>query len=95
MQMKEKMWEELLDELGMLEVVGRPLDENRPLISKTSRVPRLSQGDMSFHHDIAHSGTVGSLPFFTTCFRTPYLIYWTTLDPKISLKRPCRVCPTS
>ena len=95
MQTKEKMWEELLDELGMLEVVGRPLDENRPLISKTSRLPRLSQGDMSFNHDIAHSWTIGSLPFLTTCFRQPYLIYRTTLDPNTSLKRPCRVCTTS
>ena len=86
MQMKEKMWEELLDELGMLEVVGRPLDENRPLISKASRLPRLSQGDMSFHHDIAHSWIIRSLPFLNTCFKSSYLIYWTTLDLNISLK---------
>ena len=78
-----------------LGVVGRPLDENRPLICKTSRLPRLSQGDMSFPHDIAHSWTIGSLPFLTTCFRSSYLIYWATLDPNLSLKRPCRVCTTS
>ena len=95
MQTKEKIWEELLDELGMLEVVGRPLDENRPLICKSSRLPQLSQSDMSFPHDIAHSWTIGSLPFLTTCFRPPYLIYWTTLDLNTSLKRPCRVCTTS
>ena len=69
-----------------LGVVGRPLDENRPLICKSSRLPQLSQGDMLFPHDIAHSWTIGSLPFLTTCFRQPYLIYRTTLDLNTSLK---------
>ena len=91
----EYVLEKVLGDYEKLGVVGRPLDKNRLLICKSSRLPRLSQGDMSFLHDIAQSWTIGSLTSFTTCFRPPYLIYRTALDLNLLLKQPYRVCTTS